>query len=65
MSTVWQDGGLQGQSPAEAFSVAVGLGSTMTAQDILNGYMVVAVGVAVQQAGEMIELSLSQQMQGS
>jgi len=32
-----KQGGIQGASPDEAFRVSCGLGSTMTADDLLNG----------------------------
>ena len=39
LTELWKQGGLVGSIPADAFSVSVGLGSTMTGQDILNGIM--------------------------
>ena len=58
---VWQQGGLQGASPAAAFSVSVGLGTTMTADDLLNGYMRILVKVAVLHPAEFIVISFEQQ----
>ena len=43
LTDLWQRGGLMGAKPSSAFTVNCGLGSTMTAQDVLNGYMIVAV----------------------
>lgn len=42
----WQAGALAGTSTQQAFFVNVGLGVTMTAQDILEGRLIVDVGVA-------------------
>lgn len=61
LTGVWQDGGLQGASPADAFSVSVGLGTTMTADDLLNGYLRVTVKVAVVHPAEFIVISFEQQ----
>ena len=60
---LWNQGGLVGPKPADAFSVTVGLGSTMTPDDILNGRMIVAVKVAVSHPAEFIEITFQQEMQ--
>ena len=60
---VWKQGGLVGPKPASAFSVSVGLGSTMTNDDIQNGIMRVSVKVAVSHPAEFIEITFQQQMQ--
>jgi uncharacterized protein len=65
LTGIWKQGGLAGSKPEEAFSVSVGLGSTMTAQDILDGYLDVAVLVAVTHPAEFIEISFKQQLQKS
>ncbi|MFN7911625.1 MAG: phage tail sheath family protein [Bacteroidota bacterium] len=65
LTGIWKQGGLAGSKPDEAFSVSVGLGSTMTAQDILDGYLDVAVLVAVTHPAEFIEISFKQQLQKS
>lgn len=61
----WKNGALAGAKAQDAFSVAVGLGSTMTADDILDGYMRVTVKVAIVRPAEFIELTFQQQMQVS
>ncbi|MET0982891.1 MAG: phage tail sheath C-terminal domain-containing protein [Telluria sp.] len=61
----WKAGALAGAKAQDAFSVAVGLGSTMTAEDVLDGYMRVAICVAVVRPAEFIELTFQQQMQVS
>lgn len=63
LTGLWNQGGLVGPKPADAFSVSVGLGSTMTGDDILNGIMRVAVKVAVSRPAEFIEITFQQEMQ--
>ena len=63
LTGLWKQGGLVGPKPADAFSVTVGLGSTMTGEDILNGIMRVAVKVAVSHPAEFIEITFQQEMQ--
>jgi phage tail sheath protein FI len=65
LTSVWKRGGLAGSSPEEAFSVYVGLGETMTAEDILDGVLRVTVLVALSRPAEFIEITFQQQMQKS
>lgn len=62
LNSIWKEGGLQGASASDAFSVECGLGSTMTSDDILNGFMNVTVKVAVVRPAEFIVLTFQQQM---
>ena len=62
LTSIWKEGGLQGAVAADAFSVNCGLGTTMTADDILNGFMNVTVKVAVVRPAEFIVLTFQQQM---
>jgi Bacteriophage tail sheath protein len=62
LTSVWKDGGLLGATPADAFSVDCGLGTTMTADDLLNGFMNVMIKVCVVRPAEFIVLSFEQQM---
>lgn len=62
---VWKRGGLVGTAPEEAYSVHVGLGETMTPEDILEGIMRISVLVAVSHPAEFIEITFQQQMQKS
>jgi hypothetical protein len=62
LTGIWKEGGLQGASPSDAFSVDCGLGTTMTADDILNGFMNVTVKVAVVRPAEFIVITFQQQM---
>jgi phage tail sheath protein FI len=42
-----------------------GLGSTMTAQDVLDGYMIVQVTLQMIRPAEFIELTFKQKMEGT
>lgn len=65
LTSVWKAGGLAGSAPADAFSVQVGLGETMTPVDILEGRLLITVLVAVTRPAEFIEITFMQQMQKS
>lgn len=65
LTGIWKRGGLAGASPEDAFSVSVGLGETMTADDILEGILRVSILVAVSRPAEFIEITFQQQMQKS
>jgi phage tail sheath protein FI len=56
LTVQWRQGALQGAKPEHAFNVAVGLGKTMTAQDLLDGRMIVEVGLAAVRPAEFIIL---------
>lgn len=62
LTSVWKEGGLMGASASDAFSVQCGLGTTMTGDDILNGFMNVTVKVAVVRPAEFIVITFQQQM---
>lgn len=62
---IWKRGGLAGSSPADAFEVYVGLGETMTPEDILEGILRVTIKVALVRPAEFIELTFQQQQQKS
>lgn len=59
----WRTGALQGAKPDEAFYVRVGLNETMTPQDILEGNMIIEIGMAVVRPAEFIILRFSHKMQ--
>jgi len=63
LTTQWRAGALAGSSPDKAFYVKVGLGETMTAIDILEGYMIIEIGMAVVRPAEFIILKFSHKMQ--
>lgn len=62
LTNVWKEGGLMGASSADAFSVNVGLGSSMSAEDIFNYILRVSVKVAITYPAEFIELNFVQEM---
>ncbi|RSC92555.1 phage tail sheath family protein [Tenacibaculum singaporense] len=59
----WRAGALAGPTPEKAFYVSVGLGETMTAQDVLEGNMIIEIGMAVVRPAEFIILKFSHKMQ--
>lgn len=61
----WRDGALAGATPQDAFFVRCGLGVTMDSQDILEGRMVVEIGMAVVRPAEFIILRFSHKLQTS
>lgn len=65
LTGIWKRGGLAGASPEDAFGVFVGLGETMTPEDILEGRLNVTVLVAISRPAEFIEITFQQQVQKS
>lgn len=65
LTTLWNDGALAGAKPEHAFFVAVGLNQTMSAQDILEGRMIVKIGYAPSRPAEFIILEFKQMQQKS
>ena len=59
----WRAGALAGVKAENAFFVRVGLGQTMTPQDVLNGFMIIEIGMAVVRPAEFIVLRFSHKMQ--
>jgi phage tail sheath protein FI len=65
LTTLWRDGALAGAKTEDAFFVKVGLGETMTSQDILEGRMNVEIGLAAVRPAEFIILKFSHKLQES
>ncbi len=65
LAKLWRDGALAGAKPEQAFFVRIGLGITMTAQDILEGRMNVEIGLAAVRPAEFIILKFSHKLQES
>ena len=65
LTNQWKQGALAGAKQDDAFFVNVGLGTTMTAQDILEGRMNVEIGMAVVRPAEFIILKFSHKLQQS
>ncbi|EPG9313721.1 phage tail sheath family protein [Serratia marcescens] len=60
LHALWRKGALQGEAPEQAYYVHIGLGVTMSQDDIGQGRMVVKVGVAAVRPAEFIVLTLTQ-----
>jgi len=61
----WREGALAGATIKDAFFVRCSLGTTMNAQDILEGRMNVEIGMAVVRPAEFIVLKFSHKLQTS
>jgi hypothetical protein len=64
LQQLWSQGGLMGDKASDAFSVQCGLNSTMTGMDVLQGYMIVSIGLQMVHPAEFVELRVTQTMQG-
>lgn len=60
---LWERGALAGATPDAAYFVNVGLGKTMTTQDVLEGRLIVEIGVAAVRPAEFIVLRFSHKLQ--
>ncbi len=65
LTLLWREGALAGAKPEHAFFVKVGLGQTMTAIDILEGRLIVEIGMAAVRPAEFIILRFMHKMQES
>ncbi|MEX2566050.1 MAG: phage tail sheath C-terminal domain-containing protein [Cyclobacteriaceae bacterium] len=65
LTQLWSAGALAGGTPQQAFFVNVGLGKTMTTLDILEGRLIIEVGVAAVRPAEFIILKFSHKLQES
>jgi uncharacterized protein len=65
LTGLWRDGALAGATPEEAFFVKVGLGQTMNSNDILEGRMIIEVGLAAVRPAEFIILQFMHKLQES
>jgi hypothetical protein len=61
--SLWERGALAGATPEAAYYVHVGLGTTMTAQDVLEGRLIVEIGVAAVRPAEFIVLRFMHKLQ--
>ena len=62
LTVQWKAGALAGAKPEHAFFVRIGLGRTMTEQDILEGRMIIEIGMAPVRPAEFIIIRITQQM---
>jgi len=60
---LWQQGALAGPSPDAAYFVNVGLGKSMTPLDVLEGRMIVEIGIAAVRPAEFIILRFTHKLQ--
>ncbi|WP_299259810.1 phage tail sheath C-terminal domain-containing protein [uncultured Aquimarina sp.] len=60
---IWQQGGLAGATEEQAYFVNIGLGKTMTQQDVLEGRMIAEIGLAAVRPAEFIILKFSHKLQ--
>ena len=58
----WRAGALAGDKPTDAFFVKVGLGESMTEWDILQGRMIVKIGMAIVRPAEFIVTQFTHKM---
>jgi|KBSMisStaDraftv2_1062788.scaffolds.fasta_scaffold00254_10 phage tail sheath protein FI len=65
LTLLWREGALAGAKPEHAFFVKCGLGQTMTAQDILDGKLIVEIGMAAVRPAEFIILRFMHKLQES
>jgi uncharacterized protein len=65
LTNLWKQGALAGAVPEQAYSVDIGLGVTMTANDILDGILRITVKVALVRPAEFIVITFQQQQQQS
>lgn len=65
LNNQWQSGLLAGTSPEDAYEVQIGLGQTMTPNDILDGILKMTVKVAITRPAEFIVITFEQQQQKS
>lgn len=65
LTVLWREGALAGAKPDHAFYVECGLNTTMSALDILEGRMIIEIGMAAVRPAEFIILRFSHKMQES
>lgn len=65
LTVLWRQGALAGAKPEHAFFVKCGLGQTMTADDILEGRLIIEIGMAAVRPAEFIILRFSHKLQES
>ena len=60
---LWERGALAGPTPEAAYFVNVGLGKTMTPQDVLEGRLIVEIGIAAVRPAEFIIIRFTHKLQ--
>lgn len=65
LENLWRQGALAGDKAEDAFFVQVGLGTTMTSQDVLEGRIIIKVGIAAVRPAEFIIIEFTHKLQES
>ncbi|RYD73267.1 MAG: phage tail sheath family protein, partial [Sphingobacteriales bacterium] len=65
LTELWHQGAMQGAKPEQAFYVGVGLNSTMTSLDVLEGRLILEIGIAAVRPAEFIISRLQIKMASS
>jgi phage tail sheath protein FI len=65
LNGLWRAGALAGAKPQDAYFVNCGLGTSMSQQDILEGNLIIEVGIAAVRPAEFIVLKFSHKVQES
>lgn len=65
LTNLWKQGALAGATPEDAYDVQIGLGTTMTSKDILDGIMRATIKLAIVRPAEFIVITFQQQQQQS
>jgi phage tail sheath protein FI len=65
LNNLWRRGALAGAKPEHAYYVNCGLGITMIAQDILEGRLIIEIGMAAVRPAEFVILKFSHKLQQS
>lgn len=63
LNNLWRSGALAGSTPESSYFVNVGLGITMTDDDIKNGLLIIDIGLAAVRPAEFIVLRFSHKVQ--
>ena len=65
LNNMWKRGALAGAKPEHAYYVNCGIGITMSSQDILEGRLIVEIGMAAVRPAEFVILKFSHKLQQS
>jgi uncharacterized protein len=63
LAELWHAGALAGNAQSEAFFVRIGLGESMSTQDVDQGRMIIEIGLAAMRPSEFIILRITHQLQ--
>lgn len=62
LTGLWREGAIQGAKPENSFFAKCGLGKTMTQQDVLDGKLILEIGIAPVRPAEFIIIQLEFEM---